>query len=285
MPESDGVTTGGAIDFSKRVEFNATALSPTTQFDLVSSSASDTGVHAQISYRDSTGVVYAPAFVTSNGTTKVVMTTVAAERLLSGVTTGGAIGSLSNPGGTTAVGDIAVISHTLVITGHTMQAGSANATTSNPPVANLQSGDGATVSAGMVLRTTGGTGPNQIRRILAVNPNALGADYVAVNRNWAGGLTPDNTTTYEVGYGMLFEIAASSQGSTLAGGTSTQCKAITREFIGATANVAGGANITFYDKFFINNNNQTTALNHCSGFNSVFIAELARNRYLGNCVG
>ena len=262
MPEADGVTIGGAIDFSKRVEFNGTSISPTTQFDLVSSSAADTGVHCQISYRDATGVVQTPAFVTTNGTTKAVLTTIAAERLLSGVVTGGAIGALSNPGGTTAAGDVAVISHTLVITGHTMQAGSANATTSNPPVAFLQSGDGAAVSVGQVLRTTGGTGPNQIRRILVVNPNALGADYVAVNRNWTA--IPDATTTYEVGQGFLFEIAASSQGSTLAGGTSTQCKAITRLFVGATANVSGGANINFYDKVFITNNNQSTALTSAS---------------------
>ena len=260
MAEADGTLTGGAVNFNRRVEFNGTAISPTTQFDVVASAAGDTGVKCQISYRDSTGVVQAPAAVTTNGTTKVVVTTIAAERLLSGVVTGGSVGSLSNPGGTTATGDVAVISHTLVLTGRTMQAGSANATSSNPPVANLQSGDGASVSVGQVLRTTGGTGPNQIRRILAVNPNGLGADYVAVNRNWGGGLTPDGTTTYEVGQGFVFELAASSAGSTLAGGTSTQCLAITRQFIGATANVSGGANITFYDKFFVNNNNTATAL-------------------------
>lgn len=261
MPEADGATVGGAINFNRRVEFNGTAISPTTQFDVVSSSASDTAVRCQISYRDSTGVIQTPAFTTTNGTTKVSMTTIAAERLLSGVTTGGSIGALSNPGGTAAVGDVAVISHTLVVTAHTMQTGSANATTSNPPVALLQSGDGAAVSVGQVLRTTGGTGPNQIRRILAVNPNGLGADYVAVNRNWT--TTPDNTTTYEVGQGFVFELAASSQGVVLTG-TSTQCLAITRQFIGATANVSGGANITFYEKFFVNNNNTTTALTSAS---------------------
>ena len=262
MPEADGTTTGGAINFNRRVEFNGTAMSPTTQFDLVSSAAGDTGVKAQLSTRDSTGVIQLSAITQSNGTAKVALTTVAAERMLSGVVTGGSIGSLSNPGGTTATGDVCFLSHTLVLSGRTMQTGSANATLSNPPVALLQSGDGATVSVGQVLRTTGGTGPNQIRRILAVNPNALGADFVAVNRNW--GTLPDNTTTYEVGQGMLFELAASSGGTILAGGTSTQCFAITRMFVGATANVSGGANINFYDKVFINNNNTATALTSAS---------------------
>jgi hypothetical protein len=262
MPEADGVTVGGAINFNNRVEFNATALSPTTQFQCVSSSGSDTGVRVQISYRDSTGTIQTPAFTTVTGSVKATMTTVAAERLLSGVTSSGSIAGLVNPGGTTAVGDIAVISSTLVLSARTMQTGAAQATITNPPVALLQSGDGASVAAGMVLRTTGGTGPAQIRRILQVNPNGLGADYVAVNRNWA--TIPTSSTTYEVGYGMVFELAGSNQGGTLSGGTSTQCTGITRLFVGATANVAGGSTINFYDKCFIVNNNQTTALTSAS---------------------
>ena len=255
MPEADGTTTGGAINFANRVEFNGTSISPTSQFQVVSSAAGDTGVKANLSYRDSTGINQLSGVTQCNGTAKVTMTSIAAERLLTGVVTGGALGSLTNPGGTTATGDIAIISSTLVISAHTMVTGSANATSANPPVANLQAGDGASVSAGQVLRTTGGTGPNQIRRILAINPNALGANYVAVNRNWT--TVPDNTTTYEVGYGMVFELAASAGGSTLSGGTSTQCTGITRMFVGATAQATGGSNLNFYDKIFVNNNSQT----------------------------
>lgn len=258
MPEADGTTTGGAINFNNRVEFSGTSLSPNQAVSIVSSASGDTGVKGTLSYRDSGGV---PHSVTaqSNGTALVAFAGVSAERFLSGVTTGGAIGSLTNPGGTTATGDIAFVGTTYVVTGHTMQTGAAQATASNPPVALLQSGDGATVAAEQVLITTGGTGPNQIRRILQVNPNGLGADYVAVNRNWT--TLPTNTTTYNVGYGMVFELAASSAGSTLAGGTSTQCTGITRMFVGATANVSGGANINFYDKCFINNNNATAGTN------------------------
>src|SRR6185437_8755310 len=89
MPEADGALTGGAIDFSKRVEFEGTAISPTSQFQVVSSSASDTATKAQLMYRDSTGLLQTPAAVTLTGQTKVTMTAVAAERLEAGVVTGG----------------------------------------------------------------------------------------------------------------------------------------------------------------------------------------------------
>lgn len=269
MPEADGATTGGAIDFSKRVEFAGTAMTP-TQFDVVSSSASDTATLCQISYRDSTGVLQTPAAVTLTGQTKAVLTTVAAERLIAGVITGGAIAGLSNPGGTTAVGDVAAISHTLVITAHTMRTGSANATTSQMALAALQTGDGASVAAGMVLRTTGGTGPNQIRRILAVNPGGAGADVVAVDRNW--GTIPDSTTTYEVGYGFTFSLTGSSQGVALAG-TSTQTLAICRLFSTSSADVSGGSTRIYYEEIFFNNNNLTTALGAASDAQILIQAE------------
>jgi hypothetical protein len=257
MPEADGATTGGAIDFTKRVVMDGTAISPATQFDVVSSSSSDTAVRCQILYRDATGLLQNPAVATLTGQTKVSLTTIAAERLEAGVVTGGAIAGMLNPGGSTAVGDVAVISHTLVIAAHTMGAASSGATSSQMALAQLQTGDGASVASGMILHTTGGTGPNQIRRILAVNPGGAGADVVAVDRNFATAL--DATTTYEVGHGFYFPLAGSSQGVALAG-TSTQCLACTRMFSTATADVAGGSNRTFYEEFFVNNNNLTTAL-------------------------
>ncbi len=256
MPEADGAAIGGAIDFTKRIEFEGTAISPTTQLDVVSSSASDTATKCQVMYRDATGVVQTPAAVTLNGQTKVVLTATAAERLLAGVVTGGAIAGLANPGGTTAVGDVAIMAHTLTISAHTMQTGAANAAGLNPAIAKLQSGDGASCAAGMVLHTTGGTGPNQLRRILAINPNGLGADFVSVDRNW--GTVPDNTTIYEVAHGMHFELGASNAGVLL--GTATQVLAITRLYTTAAAQASGGSQLIFYEKVFLNNNNTATAL-------------------------
>jgi len=256
MPEADGSTTGGAIDFTKRVEF-ADNIAGADTYDVVSSSASDTATKCQIMFRDSSGVVQTPAAVTLNGQTKVSLSATQGERLLAGVISGGAIAGLSNPGGTTAVGDVAVMKHTVTISAHTMQAGSANATSSAPAIAKLQAGDGATVAVGMILRTTGGTGPNQIRRILAINPGSLGADVVAVDRNW--GTVPDATTTYEVAPGFHFELTGSNGGVALTG-TSTQVLAIARTFSTAAAQASGGSQLTFYEKVFVNNNNQSTAL-------------------------
>lgn len=267
MPEADGATSGGAIDFTKRVEFAGTALTPTL-FDAVSSSSSDTATLLAYTGRDSTGVVQSET-LTLTGQTKVNGTK-SLERLLAGVTSAGAIAGISNPGGTQAVGDVALISHTLVITAHTMRTGSANATTSQMALAALQTGDGASVTAGMVLRTTGGTGPNQIRRILAVNPGGAGADVVAVNRNW--GTIPDSTTTYEVGYGFCFDLTGSSQGVALTG-TSTQTLAISRMFIGASSDVSGGSTRTYYEEIFYNNNNLTTALGSASDAQILIQAE------------
>lgn len=254
MPEADSATVGGAIDFTKRIEFGT--VTAATLYDAVSSSASDTATKIIYSGRDSTGVVQNET-LTLNGQTKVAGTK-SLERLLNALTSGATSAfGLTTPGGTQAVGDIALMAHTLTITAHTMQTGSANATTSNPPVAKLQSGDGASVAVGMILRTTGGTGPNQIRRILAINPNALGADVVAVDRNW--GTIPDNTTTYEVAAGFHFELTGSNAGVAITG-TSTQVLGITRLFATSAADISGGSNRSYFEKAFVNNNNQATAL-------------------------
>jgi hypothetical protein len=259
MPEADGVTVGGAIDFTKRVSFQDI---PSNQaFDLVSSSASDTAVKCQITGRDSTGTIQTPAAVTLTGTTLLASSFGGQvfQRLLAGVITGGAIAGLSNPGGTAAVGDVAVISHTRAISAHTAQVGSANTTGTTPPVMKLQAGDGATIAAltyaglGLIIRTTGGTGPNQLRMISAqYSAGAYGTDVVAVNRDW--GTVPDATTTYDIGYGFLFDVLPAGIAS------QTPVTAITRCFATAQADVPGGSNRTFYEKIFSDNVNTVTAL-------------------------
>lgn len=87
----------------------------------------------QVTGRDPTGVIQTPAAVTLTGTTPVTGSQTF-ERLLSAVITGGAIGSLSNPGGTAAIGDVAVYAHTPVISAHTAQTGSANTSGATPPL-------------------------------------------------------------------------------------------------------------------------------------------------------
>ena len=245
MPEADGVAVGGAVDFTKRVAFYD--ITPAGTVDVVSSSASDTATKMQVTGRDPTGAIQTPVAVTLTGTTPVTGSQTF-ERLLAAVITGGAIGSLTNPGGTVAIGDVAVYAHTPVISAHTAQTGSANTSGTTPPLFKLQSGDGASVSIGQLVRITSGTGVNSIRMIVATS--GYGADVVAVNRDWTvpSGSVPDNTSVYSVLEGMLFEISPNS------------VVAVIRCFSTAAADVPGGSTRTFYEKVFVVNNNTATAL-------------------------
>lgn len=253
MPEADSVTVGGALDLTKRVSFYDIPVTGT--FDVVSSSASDTATKIQVTGRDSTGTIVTPTAITLNGTTPVTSTFGAQqfERLLAGVITGGAIAGLSNPGGTAAVGDIACMATTRHISGHTAQTGAANKSGTTPAIFKMQSGDGASIAAltyaglGLIIRITGGTGSGQLRMISAqYAAGAYGTDVVAVNRDW--GTVPDNTSTYDLAFGMLFDILPNP------------VKAITRVFATAQADVPGGSTRVFYEKVFALNTNTVTAL-------------------------
>ncbi len=241
MPEADGVTIGGPVDFTKRIAFYD--ITPAGTVDVVSSSASDTGTKMQLSGRDSTGVIQTPAAVTLTGTTPVAGSQ-SFERLLAAVITGGSIAGLTSPGGTAAVGDVAVYAHTPVLSAHTMQTGSANTSGTTPPIAKLQSGDGALVAAGQIIRITSGTGANQLRQIIVTT--GYGTDVVAINRDWTA--VPDATSVYTIVQGILFEISPNA------------VTAITRCFSTVAADIPGGSQRIFYEKVFAVNNNTTTAL-------------------------
>lgn len=257
MPEADTGTTGGAINFNLRVEMTGTALSPAVQFDIVSSASGDTATKIIFSGRNSSGVIPSPETLTANGTTKVTSTNTY-ERLLSALVSGApSVFSLTTPGGTQATGDLALLQHTGQVTGTAATPYSAVATTSTPASVTLASLTG--VSIGMIFRVTGGTGANQIRRIVGIGSGTT----VYVDRNLGTAL--DSTSTYEVGFGFYFPLVASSQGVALTDSSHlTQCLGATRLFVGATAQASGGSTNTWYEKFFINNNNQTTALTSAS---------------------
>ncbi|MDE2468371.1 MAG: hypothetical protein KGL35_06420 [Bradyrhizobium sp.] len=224
MPDVDGSLTGGAVSFSTIVNFND--ITPTGTMNYVSTSASDTAATITLTGRDATGVVQTEV-KTLTGTTAVAGSQ-SFERLLKGLT-----------GGTTAVGDVAAISATAVVSG-TAQGGAA-ATSSASATITLAAGQGASCAVGMILHTTGGTGPNQLRRIVAIS-----TDTVSVSRGW--GTTPDATTTYTVNHGMLFDLLPSQV---------TQNR---RPFYAAASDVVGGSNRTYYEKLFAVNTNTATAL-------------------------
>ncbi len=248
MPEADSVTIGGAVDFTKAIAWYD--LSANDTINAVSSSASDTATKLQVMGRDATGVVVTSTAATMTGQTPItnVGSLGTVERMLAAVTTGGAIAGLSNPGGTTAVGDIAVYRATAVLSARTAQTGAANFTGTTPALFKLQSGDGASVAAGQIIRIKSNTGVNQLRQIIAIT--GYGSDVVAINRDWT--IVPDNTSTYDVYQGMLFALSPNL------------VKAITRVFATSAADVPSGSTRVFYEKIFIVNNNISTALTTAS---------------------
>ena len=232
MPTTDGVTTGGAVDFSKRVMFTDVASAGTV--DYVSSSASDTATTLEVFGRDASGVLVNET-KTLTGTTPVTGSQ-SFERLLEALA-----------GGTTAVGDIAAISHTAVISAHTAQA-AANTSGNVGPTITLQSGDGTSCAIGQVIRITNNTptgANNQLRYIVAIS-----GDVVTVNRDW--GTVPSSSTTYSVYNGFLLEVSPN------------QVTEIIRVFDNVAADVGGGLNRTFYAKIFAVNTNGSTALTAAS---------------------
>jgi len=227
MPDVDAATTGGALNTAILINFND--ITPTGTMDYVSSSASDTAAVCTISGRDATGVIQTEA-KTLTGTT-VVAGSQSFERLMKGVMSG-----------TTAVGDVAAISHTAVVSG-TAQTGAA-ATSSASASITLASGAGASCAIGMIIRITNNSPAgvaNQLRRIVAI-----ATDTVSVNRDW--GTVPTNATTYSVFHGMLFDLLPNQV---------TQNR---RPFYNAASDVTGGSNRTYYEKIFCVNTNTTTAL-------------------------
>lgn len=242
MSTGDGTTQGGAVSFSTKVDF--ADLASTQAVNYVSSSTSDTGSTIQVYGRDATGVIQNET-KTLNGQT-VVNGSQSFQRLLRGLA-----------GGTTAVGDIAVISSTAVVAAHTCQTGSANSTGTTPALCKLQSGDGAARALGEIIRFTSGTGAFQLREIIGL-PATYGTDMVAVNRDF--GVVPDNTSVYSIFDGMLFDLAPS------------QITTIQRPFYNAAADVPGGSTKIYYEKLFAVDTNTSTALSVASILKQVDIA-------------
>src|SRR5215813_4309289 len=184
MPETDGATIGGAVDVTRRVAFYD--VTPTGSVDVISSSSSDTATKIAYSGRDSTGAIQSQT-LTLNGQSWVTGSQ-SLERLLYAAMSGAsANGPVANPGGTPAVGDVALAAHNCVLpTGsvttdaslRTAQAGSANHSGTTPALFKLQSGDGTSVGVGQFIRTKSGTGANQLRQIISTS--GYGTDLVAI---------------------------------------------------------------------------------------------------------
>ncbi len=250
MPEADGTITGGAVDFTRRVAFYD--IAPAGTVDVISSSASDIATKITYYGRDPTGVIQIQT-LTLNGQTWVAGAQ-PLERLLYAALSGAtANGPVTNPGGTAAVGDVALAAHNCVLpvgavttdtTVRTAQSGSANHSGTTPALFKLETGDGASAAIGQIIWTKSGTGANQLRQIIAAS--GYGTDVVAVGRDWA--IVPDTTTTYKILQGMLFEIGPNP------------VTAVIRMFSTTAADSAAGSQRIYYEKVFVVNNNTATAL-------------------------
>ena len=250
MPEADGAAIGGAIDFARRVAVYD--IAPASTVDVISSSSSDTATKIAYCGRDAGGVIQNQT-LTLNGQNWVTGSQ-SLERLLYAALSGATVnGPVANPGGTAAVGDVALAAHSCVLpsgavttdaTVRTAQTGSVNASGTTPALFKLQSGDGANVSPGQIIWTKSGAGPNQLRQIISTS--GYGTDVVAVSRNW--GTVPDNTTTYKILQGMLFEISPNPVTSVI------------RMFSTSAADTPSGLQRTYYEKVFAVNNNTATTL-------------------------
>lgn len=227
MADADGLTTGGAVNAARLINFSDMAANGTINY--VSSSASDTGSICTVSYRDATGVLLTEAR-TLTGTTPVAGSATM-ERLMKGVMTG-----------TAAVGDTAAYSNTAIVTG-TAVAGAAASATADATI-TLASGHGASVALGQVLRFTNNlpAGVNfMLRRIIAIS-----GDVVSVNRDW--NTVPTSASTYAVHRGMLFDILPILV---------TENR---RPFYNVASDAPGGATRIYYEKMFAIDWNSATAL-------------------------
>lgn len=232
MPDADGATTGGALDASKKITF--ADVTPSGTMDYVSDSASDTATTIAITVRDATGAIQTET-KTLTGTTKVAGSQTC-ERLLKGV-----------QGGTTPVGNIAVISHTAVISSHTAQAGSANATGITPALFALQAGDGASVASGQIIRLENNT-PSGVQFLLReiIATSGYGTDVVAVSADWS--TLPTSSTTYSIYQGFFFNL------------TPNRIAQVRRPFYNASSDIAQGVNKDYFEKIFAVNDNTSIAL-------------------------
>ncbi len=227
MVSGDGISTGGAVNFAQRVGFSD--FTSTGSGAWVSSSASDTtGVTGTIIGRDSTGAVQTQTAVL-NGTT-AASGSIGWQRLLQGQFAG------------TAVGDLAFLAATPIITGTAQSAAVTSGTT--PPYVQLQSGQGASGAVENILRMTNNLPSGveyQLRRVIA-----LSGDVAYVNEDWS--TTPTSSSTYALYTGMLFERAPNS------------VTGLIRIFDNCAAAASGGSATNFYAKAFVVNNSTATAL-------------------------
>lgn len=232
--QTDTNTQGGAIDKGKRVELTDLGANGTMQ--VVSDAAEPDGTtEVDVQGRDAGGALITDAIDVNASAGTATAGSITFERIVKAVVTG-----------TRGTGTIAVEAVTATDTG-TAQGGAA-ATAS--AMANMQLASGAITSDnefdGQILRITGGTGANQIRRII----NSIAAsDTVEVSADWT--TVPDATSVYRISTGFYLDGTASP------GAEPNLVSEVRRVFHNAEADAAGGSARDFYDKVHFSNEHAT----------------------------
>lgn len=216
--DDTGTPTGGAID--KTVKPNFTDMSAEDTVSAVSSSGSDTTQDVVVHFRKPGGALVNET-ISLNGQTLVdsVLTAIRLEKAIKQAS---------------CAGDVAVIEKTAVGSGTAVSGGTDY----------IEVADASIYSIGQVLRTTGGTGPNQIREIVDIDTTL---DYLYV-RDFT--VTPDGTTTYSIHNGMVFE-------KSIASAEVMECRRIAYD---NAAEAAGGSQRDVYEKIFLYNLSTDTDL-------------------------
>lgn len=240
MNDTDpGGIQGGAVAFNKKVTFYD--ITPSGLLDYLSDNAADTGCSITAFMRNAAGTIVSEV-KTTNGTT-IVNGTTTAERL-----------EKITVAGTAAVGNLAVVAHTKVITAHTCSGSASNASGVNPPLVKLQSGDGASVSPGMIIRFNNNQ-PAGIQGLIAeiIDSTSYGTDFIAIGANLNSALLPGGSSTYDIYQGMFC-------GGTGPAGYPNLITEVRRLFYNAAADVSGGSQRTYYEKVFAVNDDTTIDL-------------------------
>jgi len=217
----DGTTLniGGAEDTAHRPVF--TDPSSAMEFEAVSESASDTSQTITITGRRAAGAIVSDSFTLNGQTPAQAGSPNTLERLMKGTISGAHTGA------------VAIMGVTNVTTG-TAQGGDDYQIT-------LAAGASAVDDyyKDMIIRTTGGTGANQIRRIISYN----GTTKVATVWPWTGD-NPSTDTTYEIAPGMFLDKVP------------YQVNEVSRQPYDIATPEDGESDITIYSKGFIHNCSQ-----------------------------
>lgn len=243
-PENDTTTNiGGARDVDSKSSFSE--LSGNDQVTCISESTLDvTTFDITVTGKNSQGEIKSHV-VTLTGQTGVDTPT-GALNLLSKLL------KVQQTAGAALNGAVAVRRKTAETgTGTTAQGGGVDA--DGQPYIDLAATASATedIYNRMVIRTTGGVGPNQIREILKYNGTAVTPNFRAyVNADFA--TAPTATTTYEIHTGAVLDK------------TPTVITLVARPFYDAAANALGGAAKDIYDSIHVLNRNATKALTNAT---------------------